>query len=677
MARSPLACLAAGAVLSCLSAYADDVGQTFAPADFERFAPLTALDMVRQVPGFEIQREDGARGLGQASGNVLINGERPSGKSNDAVDALGRIPANRVSRIELVDGSTLGIPGLTGRVVNVVTEGTGISGVWEWRPRFRERLEPRYNEGEASVTGQMGNLDWTLGLESRGNRFGNAGPEFVRDGAGTLVEVRDEDLEGAQEFLEGSVSLSWAPPNGHEANFNATYADFNFNRRLIGERTPVDGDAITRRFWNGEDEWNSEIGADYAFPALGGALKLIGLYRHEDSRLQSSVLAFSLADGSQVEGRRFKEDFIENEAVGRAEFDWAWTEGRDWQVAFETAYNRLDAGSDVLSLDADEIETLLDRALPTLVEETRYELSATHSRPLTQKLALQVSLAGESSEISSEVGDTSQSESFLRPKGYVSLAYDHSDWLTSTLRIEREVGQLSFFQFVSTQDIDNDLDRAGNRELVPDQTWRFENEFDAKFGDLGAATLTVFHEEIEDLVDRVPTGDGRDAIGNIDSARLSGLELSTTLNLDRFGLEGVQVQLEGEAIRSRVDDPLTGEERRISGEDISFTFAEIRWDIPNTPYAILVAGEQFRDGRRFRLNEISQFTASDPFVWVQAEHKDFYGFNVAVRIANLLDQKDQEFRERFSPDRTGELIQTREFARDFGYILRFDISSSF
>ena len=677
MARSPLAYLIAGATLSVFAAHADDVGQTFTPADFERFAPLTALDMVRQVPGFDIQREDGARGLGQASGNVLINGERPSGKANDSVDALGRIPANRVQRIELVDGSTLGIPGLTGRVVNVVTEGTGISGVWEWRPRFRERLEPRYNQGEISVTGEVGTLDWTLGLEVDGNRFGNAGPEFVRDGAGDLVEVRNEDLQGFEELIQGTVSLAWAPPNGHEANFNASFATFDFNRRLIGERIPVEAPAITRRFWRGEDEWNSETSGDYAFPALGGTLKLIGLYRHEDSRFQSSALAFRLEDGEQVEGRRFREDFIENEAIGRAEFDWSWNEGRDWQVAFETAYNRLDAGSEILDIDRDESETLLERALPTLVEETRYELSVTHSRPLTQKLALQVSLAGESSEISSEVGDTSQSESFLRPKGYVSLAYDYSDWLTSTLRIEREVGQLSFFDFVATQDIDNDLDRAGNRELVPDQTWRFENEFDAKFGDLGAATLTVFHEEIEDLVDRVPTGDGRDAIGNIDSARLSGVELSTTLNLDRFGLEGVQVQLEGEAIRSRVDDPLTGEERRISGEDISFTFAEVRWDIPNTPYAILVAGEQFRDGRSFRLNEIFHYTPSDPFVWVEAEHKDFYGFNLSVRIANLLDQKDQEFRERFSPDRTGQLVQTRQFARDFGYILRFDISSSF
>src|SRR5688500_6127305 len=46
--------------------------KVYTPADFARFAPKTALDMLNQVPGFSIRGEDTAsRGLGQASGNVL------------------------------------------------------------------------------------------------------------------------------------------------------------------------------------------------------------------------------------------------------------------------------------------------------------------------------------------------------------------------------------------------------------------------------------------------------------------------------------------------------------------------------------------------------------------------------------------------------------------------------
>ena len=46
-------------------------------------------------------------GLGQATGNVLINGERFSGKSTDIFTELGRISASNVARIEIVDGATL------------------------------------------------------------------------------------------------------------------------------------------------------------------------------------------------------------------------------------------------------------------------------------------------------------------------------------------------------------------------------------------------------------------------------------------------------------------------------------------------------------------------------------------------------------------------------------------
>jgi hypothetical protein len=96
--------------------------KTYTPADFARFAPRTALDMLNQVPGFVIQQADERRGLGQATANVLINGERIPGKSNDVVTELGRISAANVIRIEIVDGATLNVPGLSGQVANMFTE---------------------------------------------------------------------------------------------------------------------------------------------------------------------------------------------------------------------------------------------------------------------------------------------------------------------------------------------------------------------------------------------------------------------------------------------------------------------------------------------------------------------------------------------------------------------------
>ena len=58
------------------------IRQTYFPADFSQFVPRSALDLVKQVPGFNLDEGGGDRGFGQADTNVLINGRRVSGKSN-------------------------------------------------------------------------------------------------------------------------------------------------------------------------------------------------------------------------------------------------------------------------------------------------------------------------------------------------------------------------------------------------------------------------------------------------------------------------------------------------------------------------------------------------------------------------------------------------------------------
>ena len=93
------------------AAATDTSARTYTPEDFARYAPRNALDMLEQVPGFVIRAAVQERGLGQATGNVLINGQRLSGKSNDVLTQLSRIPAGNVVRIEIVDGATLDIPG--------------------------------------------------------------------------------------------------------------------------------------------------------------------------------------------------------------------------------------------------------------------------------------------------------------------------------------------------------------------------------------------------------------------------------------------------------------------------------------------------------------------------------------------------------------------------------------
>jgi len=284
--------------LCCLSitAAAQDtptqaVRRTYAPAEFDRFAPRNALDMVNQIPGFTIREGGGDRGFGQADTNVLINGRRISGKSNGPTEALGRITAQEVVRLEILDGASLDIGGLSGQVLNVVTAGGGrITGRFRYSPQFRSEGTPfRWGDAEISIAGGATQTEWTLSFQHEQDRFNDFGPEFVFDGAGELVDVREERNNEFIDLPILSGSFTRVAKNGNVLNLTAETQAFIFRRTEISERRPLSDTDRTRVLRGTEDEYNYELGADYEFGAAGGRLKLIGLYRYENSPTVNGV----------------------------------------------------------------------------------------------------------------------------------------------------------------------------------------------------------------------------------------------------------------------------------------------------------------------------------------------------------------------------------------------------
>ncbi|MEE8236348.1 MAG: Plug domain-containing protein, partial [Gammaproteobacteria bacterium] len=81
----------------------------FRPEFFDRYQPVTALDMVRQLPGFQLDEGSGDRGFGNVVGNILINDRRPSAKEDTPSQILDRIPASTVRRIDLIRSHVRGI----------------------------------------------------------------------------------------------------------------------------------------------------------------------------------------------------------------------------------------------------------------------------------------------------------------------------------------------------------------------------------------------------------------------------------------------------------------------------------------------------------------------------------------------------------------------------------------
>ena len=644
----------------------EDNREIYIAAQFARFNPRTALDIVQQVPGFIIDTGDNnTRGLGQADENVLINGARIAGKNNDAVTVLGRISASNVLRIEIVDGATLSISGLSGQVLNLITRSsTGVSGNFQWRPRW-QRSGDDWFDGEASISTKIGKGDVTLAVRNDSFRDGARGPEHVTNGAGDLLFHRNEVSHVRGDVPSINAAYQRISDAGSIFNISGEYGLYHFSQRVDTLRTQATETEILELFTGREREWNAEFSADYSFDLGHGRLKLIGLQRLEHSPTNDLFLR-KFTDGvTPPFSSNFDRTVDEGESVLRSEYSWKTAGGTDWGFALEGAYNFLESKAGVIDSNPKNANSR--------VEEKRAEFITTYGRSLAQNMTLQTALGGEFSQIT----QGTLHRSFVRPKGSVTLAWKPADDFDLSFKFSREVGQLDFFDFIASVDVSTDAVNAGNPDLVPPQKWRAEMEATQKLGAFGSATVTLFGEKISDIVDTVPISATTEARGNLNNADRYGIALVSTFLLDPLGWRGAKIDIDAEAATSGVKDPLTGRKRRISQDDRYSYEISLRQDLPNSQWAWGAGIEAAGETGHIRLDQISQFSVLAPYSWVFVEHKNVLGMTVNANLGNLFDRGERYKRTAYVNRRDGPIDFVENRVRKFGLIYRMTISGSF
>jgi len=675
--------------------------QVYEPAFFARFAPQTAADMVGNVPGFSITGNDGdERGFGQASQNVLINDRRVSGKANDAATALGRIAAESVLRIEIVDGATLSIPGLSGQVANVIAKVDAFSGNWDWNPEFKERAQPSWFRGSVSANGKTED-GWAWSAELGGFEFNNRndGTSFISDGAGNVIDVRREGFTGSGDGPRFAATLTYEAAEGAIANFNLSLGAFNFVGREDSFRDPIDAAPFVRFASFGDDSKQSEFGADYEFDVGPGRLKLIALQRHEEEDDLVTVESYDQVGGFiDDSGVRVLEHAETGESIVRGEYGFAAFSG-DIQLAAEGAFNFLDLGTGIGERQPGGAYLMSPlREGTARIEERRAETNLSYSRQLDSAWSMQSSLGVEYSELM-QSGANGQTREFLRPKGFVALAWKPDEDFDLNVKGERKVGQLDFGDFLSSVDIQNNNQSSGNAELVPEQAWILSSEINRKLGAWGAVKLAGEYQWIEDVVDGVPinasgqpvqnpiqnlgqiAGQG---VGNVDKAWVASITGSGTLNFDPIGAKGLQLEFSYRYRDSELEDPLTGIPRQISSSPKVNAGANLRWDIPETPWALAAGVDEGQSYANYRLDQVSQgWTApSINFLWI--ENKDLFGVRVRLQVTNLNDTSENFRREVYRSAgagqarlRTNPIDYVEERYRTSGPNVRLNVSGTF
>ncbi len=655
-------------------------GQRYGASDFARFAPRTALDMVEKVPGFLIVTgtNGGGRGLGAATENVLINGERIANKSTDARSALQRIAATQVAYVEIVDGASLNVPGLTGQVANVVliagAADNGFKTTIRWQPEWRPRIADNWLAGEVSTTGKLGGTNVTLSLKNEANRQGHWGPEQRFDGNGVLQFTRDEFATYHGDRPRLALALARTTGGGNKWNFNLGGQLQQLEDKVRGISVRPANGTVRETFESIEDEHNFDIGGDYELGLGKGRLKLIGLYRFEHSPFVDTFVVDRDIGGRS--GERFKQTADESESILRGEYGWRTAGGTDWQVALEGAYNSLDVDAEFATLQPDgSFRPVVFGGETTKVEEKRGDASLTWGRTLAPNLTAQINLGAEYSELSSS-GPGGLTRRFIRPKGKLALAWKLSDKTTVNWFVQRRVDQLNFFDFASSVDVANGQGNGGNGLLVPPIVNRTELELVQDMGAWGNASVAVAYAYAQDLVDQIPLSPTTEGRGNLPGAHLYRVSSKATLLLDRLGWKGARINSDLTWRRNRVRDPLTNMWRDQSEGQEYLVDLSLRHDIPATKLAWGAGYFDERYSPNLRLGAIEREYTDGAFVTAFIEHKDVAGFTVKLSYRNLAGMKDGFDRTVFVDRRDGPIAFRESRLRKFGQYFQLTVTGT-
>jgi outer membrane receptor for ferrienterochelin and colicins len=651
----------------------------YTAADFARFVPRNALDMLRQVPGFIIRQAVEERGLGQASENVLLNGQRVSNKSGGAIAELAKIPASNVERIEIVDAATLDIAGLTGQVANLVTKAqTKASGQFAWRPEFRAHYaDPLFTRGDISYSGSAGPVEYTLGINNGASRASAGGPTVIIDPITGPFEFRDDRWRSNWDSPRVSGRFTYDPPGSTAGNLNLAYAPHLNDYHEVGFRERPNGVDRTRTVHQRLRGSNFEIGGDYGFGIGPGQLKLIGLRKYNHQPVTSTAI-IDFANDSPSIGDRVSRDGRSGEWIGRGEYSWK-TGQSDWQITGEAAFNRLNSVTQIFILQpGGEFTQIPFPAGTGQVQEDRYEVLGTYGRPLGETVTLQLVAGGEYSKLSSQSAGNSLARSFFRPKGSVSLAWKATEGLDVSFRVRRRVEQLNFYDFLASVNLTEDRENAGNLELVPPQVWEVDLEANKKLGSWGNTSLRLFGRLIDDIVDIIPIGLSGESPGNIDRAHRYGFEWKGTWLFDNLGWTGAKLDSTVVLQRSQVEDPLTGEKRPISNALLRQVELSLRHDVPGTSWAWGGNFSHVHAAKAYRLTEVGRMWEGPLWLGAFIEHKDVMGLTVQASVSNILNARSRWERDVYSGFRdSNPLLFHERRNRLIGPIFSFSVRGNF
>jgi hypothetical protein len=531
--------------------------QSYNPDYFTQFQATTAMDMTNRLPGFVFDGGNPSRGV---AGNVLINGKRPTSKTEPLGDVLGRIPAAAVERIEVINGGANGIDmqgyptvaNILLKQMDLVSSSTTASSYLMPDGGLAPSVDANYSlkRGDRSINVALG---WSRSPDtSQGQGYRTtvyAGPVAAAEvrvaGAG-ISNNKSLKLNYGQDLLDGQMTWNGAyNPWTYQSQAHYDAATSSLNSNDNAGHTLEQGLAYTRDL------------------AHGASIDLKALYRNAEVEADSGFASGSTTSHAVTTSTA-------NEQILGGQLSWQALDGVVLRGGIERAVTTNDSNVSNAPQAA------------AWVQESRVEGQLSSAWQVDNALSAEAGVKLSHASLSSSA-DQVESKAYVYPKPRLRLSLSPSPALQLRLRLEREVSQLNFGDAAAYFGNSDKALRAGYPDVVPAKTWLCEGAVEYRFWERGAAMLSYTQTHISDVIDRMPlraSNAAYDAAGNIGDASTDSVTGMLNLPTDSWSLPQGLLKLSTTWRSSAITDPTTLETRRLSGEQALAWRIEFSQDLP-------------------------------------------------------------------------------------------------
>lgn len=586
---------------------ASDATVTYPAEYFAQFNPYSVNDMLQRIPGISLARSGsrsqsrgGGRGLGAGGEQVLINGRRIAGKSNEGDSQLSRIPASEVRYIEIIRGTSgeLDVRGGT-QVINVVLNDALSSVSFAYEVNIDRALDGTLVPGgKISATGQYAALNYFLSAEREPRYDFRDGFESALDRFGDLAETvnRDETTDGWPISLTANFGYEFSPADTANLNFSWTGNDVEYDTdRVI---TRYQSDTVTSRIFERDTQPSEstgfEVGGDYMHVFDNGSRwKTIAIVNEKENEFERS--RFKVDPSSSIET---KDLYLFNyekyqERIIRSSYVFDLSQGQSIEAGVERAQTIVDTSLRLGLLTGVAGGQEFSGLTPVTssvgtVEEMRLEYFTIHNWSMNDRMTLETTLLLEDSSISqSGTLANSRDFSFFRPK--VDYRFDITPSVQFRGIVQKIVNQLSFRDFTAGVDQRDDEQNSfeGNSDIQQMSWWNYEANLEYRLpNDAGVINTQLYYQTVFDVIDNVDVSRGGEILsarGNTGDGRRYGINLNNSLRLSFLNQPNMLLTAGLSVEEATHYDSIRGEDReramgpRDGGSNYSIGF---RHDIP-------------------------------------------------------------------------------------------------